>query len=221
MVSKAKHIKAAETALGLEPIGAETKAESELRRKWERYFAPLGLALRDEYPPEDMWYRVQASLARADDRKTIAKGKRGLWRWRFATLACGALAAGLAAFIVTQKPEGTGVAPAKTAQYVAVVTPEGSKDAMIVELDLDAGTARVRPVGVAFQTDRDLQLWWLAPESAPVSVGLIQPNGETQLPLAANPGDTIAISLEPKGGSTTGEPTGPVVYSGALIAVPE
>ena len=221
MFGKSKHIKAAETALGIEPIGAETKAENELRRKWERYFAPLGLALRDEYPPEDMWYRVQASLNRAEDRKTIAKTKRGIWRWRFATLGSAAVAAGLAAFIVTKEPADLPVTPEKTEQYVAVVTPEGSKDALIVELDLEAGTARVRPVGVAFQPERDLQVWRIAPESAPVSVGLILPEGETQIPLVADPGDIIAISLEPKGGSTTGAPTGPVVYSGSLIAVPE
>jgi len=221
MFKKAKHIKAAETALGIEPITSETKPESELRRKWERYFAPLGLALRPEYPPEDMWYRIQASLNRADDRKTIAKTKRGIWRWRVATLGSAAVAAGLAAFIVTQKPEDATVPDQTAAQYVAVVTPEGSKDALIVELDLDAGTARVRPVGVSFEPERDLQVWRIAPERAPVPVGLLLPEGETSLPLVADPGDTIAISLEPKGGSTTGAPTGPVVYSGALVAVPE
>jgi anti-sigma-K factor RskA len=31
-------------------------------------------------------------------------------------------------------------------------------------------------------------------------------------------GATIAISVEPRGGSPTGAPTGPVVASGALIA---
>jgi anti-sigma-K factor RskA len=223
MASKAKHIKAAEAALGLEPIGTETQAEAELRRKWERHFAPLGLALRDEYPPEDMWFRVQASLDRADDRRTIAQTRRGIWRWRFATFGATALAAGLAAFVVMKDLQ---VAPqpaesGASAQYVAVVTPEGSKDALIVELDLEAGTARVRPIGVAFQTERDLQMWRIAPESAPVPVGLLQRDGSTSLPLTADPGDTIAISLEPLGGSTTGAPTGPVVYSGALIAVPE
>ncbi len=221
MFGKAKHIKAAETALGIEPIGAETTAERDLRRKWERYFAPLGLALREENPPEDLWYRVRASLDRADDRKTIKKKNRSVWRWRLATLGSAALAAGLAAFIVTNKPETAPAEAAKAQQFVAVVTPQGSKEALIVELDIDAGTARVRPVGVAFTPETDLQVWRIAPEAAPVPVGLILTEGETKLPLVAEPGDTIAISLEPKGGSTTGAPTGPVVYSGALIAVPD
>jgi anti-sigma-K factor RskA len=29
----------------------------------------------------------------------------------------------------------------------------------------------------------------------------------------------LAISLEPEGGSPTGEPTGPIVFSGKLIAI--
>jgi anti-sigma-K factor RskA len=30
-------------------------------------------------------------------------------------------------------------------------------------------------------------------------------------------GATIAVTVEPKGGSPTGNPTGPVVYSGKLV----
>ncbi|MGY4667666.1 anti-sigma-K factor RskA [Ewingella americana] len=31
-----------------------------------------------------------------------------------------------------------------------------------------------------------------------------------------DPGSTLAISLEPQGGSPTGQPTGAVLYSGAI-----
>jgi len=95
---KAKHIRAAETALGVEPLGTETQKESHLRRRWESFLAPLGLALPEEYPPQDMWYRIQASLDRAEDRKVIKQTKQGLSRWRLATLGASAVAAGLAAF---------------------------------------------------------------------------------------------------------------------------
>lgn len=221
MARKAKHIRAAETALGLEPIGAETLAEAELRRRWERHFAPLGLALHDEYPSEDMWYRVQASLARADDRKTIAKTKRGIWRWRIASLFMTAVAAGLAGFIFTKNLEQPTIPSSTSTQYVAVVTAEGGQDVLVVELDLEAGSARVRPVGVSVESGRDLQMWRIAPDSAPQPVGLVPPDVITTLNLEANAGDTIAISLEPEGGSTTGAPTGPVIYTGSLIAVPD
>jgi len=217
--AKAKHIKAAETALGVEPIGAETKKESELRRRWEGFLAPLGLALREEYPPQDMWYRIQASLDRADDRKTIKQTKRRIWRWRLATFGATAVAAGLAAFIAVKKPASPSAVPQAAEQYVAIATPDGNQNALIIDFDLDAGVALVRPIGVDVEEERDLQMWRLAPESDPVSVGLLVPNDETRLPLVADLGDTIAVSLEPKGGSKTDAPSGPVVYSGKLIAL--
>jgi anti-sigma-K factor RskA len=41
---------------------------------------------------------------------------------------------------------------------------------------------------------------------------------ETHLPAAAlmAAGATLAISVEPKGGSPTGQPTGPVILSGKI-----
>jgi anti-sigma-K factor RskA len=34
-------------------------------------------------------------------------------------------------------------------------------------------------------------------------------------------GSAFAVSVEPRGGSPTGSPTGPVVYTGTLIPVPD
>lgn len=223
MASKAKHIKAAEKALGIEPIGSETHAEAELRRKWERRFAPLGLVLREEYPPEDMWYRVQAALDRADDRRVIAKTKRSVWRWRFGTILAGLCAAGLAAFIVTTESEAPdrGTPAGGASQYVAVITPEDSKTAIIVEVDIEAGTALVRPVGVTGRDGKSLQIWTAPPDGDAVPVGLLDPGSTDSFEVRADPGDAFAISVEPEGGSPTGSPTGEVIYHGTLIAVPD
>lgn len=220
MASKAKHIKAAETALGLGPIGTETFAEAELRRKWERHFAPLGLALQDEYPPDDMWFRIQASLDRADDRKIIARTKQGIWRWRFATFGATALAAGLAAFIFVKGGEPAPTASPET-KYVAVITPEDSKTAIIVEVDLEAGIARVRPVGVTARAGKSLQVWRAAPDGEAQSVGLLDPESVNTFDVSVEPGYAFAVSVEPEGGSPTGSPTGDVIYHGTLIAVPD
>ena len=69
-------------------------------------------------------------------------------------------------------------------------------------------------IGVA--QDRDLQLWSL-PEGAtrPASLGVL-PAGGKQLPPGVQPGTKLLVSLEPKGGSPTGQPTGPVLYGGEL-----
>jgi anti-sigma-K factor RskA len=67
-----------------------------------------------------------------------------------------------------------------------------------------------------------LQLWYVAAGQAPRSIGLLdRPETRAALPAAAQGSDltaaTWAVSVEPRGGSTTGAPTGPVVYSGKLI----
>jgi anti-sigma-K factor RskA len=63
------------------------------------------------------------------------------------------------------------------------------------------------------------ELWIIAGNDPPVSLGVIPAEGETiSLPGAAA-GAVLAVTLEPPGGSPTGKPTGPVVAKGALIKV--
>lgn len=67
--------------------------------------------------------------------------------------------------------------------------------------------------------DHSLELWAIAPGGKPHSLGLLNTQQPTQLALATNMPDagfTLAISLEPRGGSPTGQPTGAVLYSGAM-----
>ena len=72
--------------------------------------------------------------------------------------------------------------------------------------------------------DRSAELWVIAPGAAPRPLGLLArgarsavPVGGTQRPTVAV-GATLAVSIEPAGGSPTGQPTGPVVASGGLVA---
>ena len=61
---------------------------------------------------------------------------------------------------------------------------------------------------------RSPELWWLGDEG-PVSLGVIPVQGERQVRIPARIADfqgrSLAVSLEPAGGSPTGQPTGPVV----------
>jgi anti-sigma-K factor RskA len=70
------------------------------------------------------------------------------------------------------------------------------------------------PSGSAFE------LWAIAPGAAhPQSLGVIPPDGVLRLdalPPSVRDGATLAISIEPPGGSPTRQPTGPVVFVGAL-----
>lgn len=67
-----------------------------------------------------------------------------------------------------------------------------------------------------------MQLWARPPEGAgaPAALGLI-PAGRDRLTvgpagLRPAPGMVLEITLEPEGGSPTGQPSGPVLFSGRL-----
>lgn len=69
-------------------------------------------------------------------------------------------------------------------------------------------------------SDRAYELWAIAPgTAAPEPVGIVRANGTLSVPRAPRAvrnGATLAISIEPGGGSPTGKPTGPVVFTGSL-----
>lgn len=72
----------------------------------------------------------------------------------------------------------------------------------------------------------DYELWIVPADSAPLSLGTIQPAQSVQtLQLTAeqmaalNSQMLLAVSLEPVGGSPTGAPTGPVLYTGVLVPI--
>ena len=79
-------------------------------------------------------------------------------------------------------------------------------------------TARGTRRGAA--RDRDLELWILPPGAKGVaSLGVLPVTGRTlRLPSMPPTGTQLLISLEPRGGSPTGQPTGPVLYAGTLAS---
>ena len=68
---------------------------------------------------------------------------------------------------------------------------------------------------------RTLELWALPPGQPPRSLGLLAMQGVTTLswPAGLAGVQQLAVSLEPPGGSPTGQPTGPVVLSGSVLAL--
>jgi anti-sigma-K factor RskA len=67
--------------------------------------------------------------------------------------------------------------------------------------------------------DASMEIWGLDQSGTPKSLGLIKASeGMLKLPDVAdkslNNYKLLAVSMEPMGGSKTGKPTGPVMYSG-------
>jgi anti-sigma-K factor RskA len=134
-----------------------------------------------------------------------------------------ALAAGLAAVLVVDRlPLWLGTPPAAGARYVAVVNRDASLPALIVDVDTAAGVVTVRPVAAEQPADKSLELWVIPEGEKPRSLGVVDPKdavirigAEKSGPIPAK--GVFAVTVEPPGGSPSGDPTGPVVYSGPLI----
>jgi anti-sigma-K factor RskA len=113
--------------------------------------------------------------------------------------------------------------------HVAVLIDKYARPMMTADLDVADGRLVLR---LKIKPPRDftgkvLEVWLVPPDGTPRSLGLL-PSAEGGTTVAFNlPHDIaaalatseLAVSLEPSGGSTTGVPTGPVLFSGAVLPV--
>lgn len=187
--------------------------------QWETRLTPLTRTLEPQTPPAVIWQRLEAELdVRESARTSTAPFRprpllRRIGFWRGATAVATALAAGLAFLLLH--------APAPLPHYAAAIVPtQSSAQPWLVETRGD-GTLEVTALGAADRpAGKDLELWALAAGAAkPVSLGVLPASGAMIVAAPNLPRESLQllISLEPAGGSPTGQPTGPVLYAGALI----
>jgi anti-sigma-K factor RskA len=173
-------------------------------RGWEERFASLMFRLRPVVPSPTVWSGIE---------RRIGTAPRVRWR-ALAAAAVAVLVLGLG-WVVWQD--------LRPPQATAVVASEAGANLWYLELAADGDHVAVETVGdVRYPAERSLELWALPEDDAPVSLGLMPAAGRVRLVLddrqraalarAAN----VAVSDEPKGGSPTGAPTGPVLYVASL-----
>lgn len=218
------HILAGEYALGL--LSAEEAAAFDARMgrdpdlraayaQWVEDFAAMTDDLTPQAPPAHVWQRLEAGLF--PDARPRARWPRrlALWGGGLATAAVLALA------LVTGGDWRTPPQLPVEALYRAEVAAEDRS--LVVEAVYDAATGTLlldRAAG-APAPGRSLELWLIAGEAAPVSLGLLPEDRRGALPVSDAlrprlPGAVLAVSDEPRGGSPTGAPTGEVLATGAV-----
>ncbi|QIG46391.1 hypothetical protein G5V57_00625 [Nordella sp. HKS 07] len=211
----------AEERLHAQTLIAEDTEFAAAVDRWTQHLAPLLLGTRSITPPPELRDRILAGVENLGGASSnVAALRRRLSFWRGLSLAASAIAAALALFIIfkpTSQP-----APGN---YVAVLQPEGPGPAFVAAIDLKDGTISVKRLGAQAEAGKSYELWAVGGGRAnPQSLGVI--DASLRIPASqlgkvdpATLGETVfAISLEPQGGSPTGAPTGPVLYTGKLVA---
>jgi anti-sigma-K factor RskA len=181
---------------------------------WQARLGPLALTAPEAIPPATLWPRIDAALefaprAANDNRPT---------RWRAAALAAGLIALAMTGIAWRE----ASLAPSPPA--IAALSEPGGAPALLVTYDARASRLRVMPVNMAAQPGRSLELWMIAGQAAPKSMGVLAAGGGSMAQRIAE-GEMadlqFAVSSEPIGGSPTGAPTGPVLWSGKLVRMPD
>lgn len=229
---------AAEYVLGT--LTATERASLEMRSRrdkplaeaidaWGRRLGPLNEAVPPREAPATIWPEIKARIDALEEvlqtpeqtRAQIISIEGRLRRWRGAAVAASALAASLMLFVGYR--ELARVPPEKT--LVAVLQKDAQSPAFLVSVDLETRVLTIRAVAAEPQRGKSYELWLVHDElKAPRSLGIVgaQPFTVVHPQLAGYSPQvieqaTLAVSLEPEGGSPTGAPTGPVLFAGKLI----
>jgi len=168
---------------------------------WEARFAPLNAEFPETAPP-DLLDRIEAQIF------PQPKPRRFGWGWGLATGTVLALAL-LAAFAVL-----TPQAPRLPGLQAELVDESG---ALVLQISYDRSATRlsVATTGPEPGAGQDYELWVIDDSGVPRSLGLLA-GAATEIITNLEPGQVLAVSLEPAGGSPEPVPTGPVLAAAAL-----
>lgn len=211
----------ADYAIGLMPSTARRRFENLLLddptlreevARWQESLVGLTTSLEPQPVPERVWEQI---IARIEPQRLHVPEKRPFWSWmRIAAVACTLLVAVIVGVIYNRdKPD-----------FNATLVASNQQPALTVQA-FDR-YLKVEPVTVArVETGRSLELWAIPADGIPVSLGVIPNDGKGRVELSESQRKllgsqtTMAITLEPKGGSPSGKPTGPVLYKGQLASL--
>ena len=216
---------AAEYVLGV--LGAEERREVERRLPqepalasevafWEERLGGLADAVPPVTPPPQAWSRIEAAISAPAARPA------SLWNnlefWRAFGIGAGALATASVAALTY-----LGLVPTPPAPLLATLGGSAGQPHFVAAISGDHLV--VVPAALLTSDPRALELWLIPSGDRPHSLGLIQAGQPIRLTIPPALADgvtsdaTLAVSLEPPGGSPTGLPTGPVIASGKLTSL--
>lgn len=182
---------------------------------WRDRLMPLTASIEPLQPSSEVWRRISDRLEAGRPDLTPAGAWTRLAFWRGLTAFASVAAIGLAVLLANPRavapPVLVVLAATKDASSGAQSTP------IVASISGDGMTLVTRPiVPVGLRADRSLELWAVPKDGPPRSLGVLPPgSGTVALRGKVLAGvDTLAVTVEPLGGSPTGQATGPIVYAG-------
>jgi anti-sigma-K factor RskA len=214
---------AAEYVLGV--LGAEERREVERRLEqepalasevafWEARLTGLADTVAPVAPPQATWSRIEAAIG--------APQRPSLWQslafWRGFGIVSGTLAAASIAALAY-----IGLVPSARTPLLATLTGSAGQPNFVASVTATGNSLVIVPAALLTTDQRAFELWLIpAGDTRPHSLGLIQPGQPIRLEIPRDLAGrltsdaTLAVSVEPPGGSPTGLPTGPVIAAGKL-----
>lgn len=223
---------AADFALGV--LGRSEMRAAELRllrdpafraavEAWQTDLNPLAEQLVETAPAPDLWTRIAAEM----DPVAVARPvPRGLWAslnfWRTVSVASTTAAAVAVALLLV--PVAPVAAPVVALEPLLVATLKSTEGAVLISAAYDPirHSVILSPSGSAPDAQHSPELWLIDGNAVPRSLGLIDMSRPNLRDIAIGqwrPGVVLAVSIEARGGSTTGLPQGPVVATGKLSVI--
>lgn len=216
------HALAAEYVLGTLTGAARRRFETwmlespRVRRQvwyWERRFQALNGAIPERRPPAALWRKVRGRIDRS------GAGFHA-WGWPLG----GLLAASLVIAVMVFWP-----APPAPQHFVGVIQNSQAEPLWVLGTRSEDGRRYLSMQGVQVDAPADrraFELWLLPRSGAAISMGLLPAAGKEQTAALTDEqlqvlrrSRTLAVSLEPAGGSPTGQPTGPVLYQVRMVTL--
>ncbi|MBY8606876.1 MAG: anti-sigma factor [Burkholderia sp.] len=216
----------ADARIALERAAQTDPALQEAIECWARRLAPLADDLPPVEPPARVWTRLSHDLGFLP-RATPARGwwdNLALWRW----IGLGASAVALVLIAINlvwlRQPAPPAATIAAAPSYmVATIARQDGVAHWTATVDLRRARIVVVPaVRPTVPADRATELWLIVPNAKPVPLGVFPSDAPATLSLppqivaSVDAKALLAVSIEPPGGSPTGQPTGPVVATGAM-----
>lgn len=185
-------------------------------------------------PPTRVWQTIQAKIFGAVEDLKPSIGRNWLVWWRALAIGSSGIAAVLAVLMFNQpglivdQPVDDAKSLSASANMGVLLASDTSPGWVMSMHTNNAGQVELKVMSLASLKKADnaaFELWLLpSDQSAPISLGLMPQEGKKALLLTKQVAGLVfesglAVSLEPKGGSPTGQPTGEIVYQGQLTEI--